>query len=272
MSSPCPSIADRPDRAEIDAALDAGTSLRAIALAHGISKTTLIRYRDSRQPQPDVAPPVRVRSRSRQAAHDADASRLQPGANPDVTDAAPCATEECDHLPPTEAKLREVAKLLAQGFSREEIAARYRVSPGTVTDWHRKIRENGVALVQTITAENIVATLLANSQQRSEMLARIAHRAEVSAPRVAIAAADGLRKEDQHIAAMADTLGVLDRFPVQGRDEQEDPDSLPSLFKELVRQLGPAIRGDACDDEGTLLNLTDIAGSLAGYGDAEPSP
>lgn len=259
MSSRCPAIADRPDRAEIDAALDAGTSLRSIALTYGISKTTLIRYRDSRQPQPDAAPVVRVRSRP----------APQP---PDAMEPAPCSPEECEHLPPTEAKLREVALLLAQGHSREEIAARYRVSAGTVTDWHRKIKENGTALVQTVTAENIVATLLANMQQRSTMLWRIANRAEIAAPRVAIAALDGLRKEDQHVAAMADNLGILDRFPVRGRDEQEDPDSLPSLFKELVRQLGPAIRGEACDDEGTLLDLTDIAGSLAGHGDAEPSP
>lgn len=266
MSAACPSIAERPDSGDIDAALDAGASLRSIALTFGISKTTLIRYRDSRQAQPSTTPPIRIRSRARPEA-------LPPEDAPHAIVAAPCAEEECEHLPPTEAKLREVAKLLAQGFSREEIATRYRVSPSTVTDWHRKIRENGVALVQTVTAENIVATLLANSQQRSAMLARIAHRAELSAPRVAIAAADGLRKEDQHIAAMADTLGILDRFPVRGRDEQEDPDSLPNMFREMIRQLGPAIRGEACDDDDTVLDLTDIAESLADHGDdAEPAP
>ncbi|WP_353182451.1 helix-turn-helix domain-containing protein [Bosea sp. (in: a-proteobacteria)] len=266
MSSRCPAIDNRTDRTEIDAALDDGASLRSVALTFGISKTTLIRYRDSRQPQPEAAPAIRVRSRSHPA--------LQPQEKPDAdaTEAPPCAPEECDHLTPTEARLRDVAKLLAQGFSREEIAARYRVSPGTVTDWHRKIRENGVALVHTVTAENIVATLLANSQQRSAMLARIAHRAEISAPRVAIAAADGLRKEDQHIAAMADTLGILDRFPVRVRDEQEDPDSLPNLFREMVRQLGPAIRGEACDEEGTVLDVTDIAESIVQVDDAEPAP
>ncbi|MCO5090877.1 helix-turn-helix domain-containing protein [Bosea sp. (in: a-proteobacteria)] len=264
MSSRPPSIAGHPDRDQIDALLDAGASLRSIALTHGISKTTLIRYRDSRQPQADAAPSVRVRTRP--------APQPQDEPDDDATEAPPCAPEECDHLTPTEARLRDVAQLLVQGYSREEIAARYRVTAGTVTDWHRKIKANGTALVHTVTAENIVATLLANSQQRSAMLARIAHRAEISAPRVAIAATDGLRKEDQHIAAMADTLGVLDRFPAQGRDEQEDPDSLPNLFREVVRQLGPAIRGEACDDDGSALDLTDIAESLVDHGEAEPAP
>lgn len=271
MSSRCPSIADRPDRAEIDAGLDAGASLRSIALSYGVSKTTLIRYRDSRQPQPDTRPAVRVRSRTRQPTQDADASHLQRGANPDVTEAPPCAPDECEHLSPTEAKLRDVAKLLAQGLSREEIAARYRVNPGTVTDWHRRIRENGVAQVQSVTAENVVATLLANMQQRSAMLWRIANKAEVAAPRVAIAALDGLRKEDQHVAAMADSLGVLDSFTAQ-REPEDDPDSLPNQFRELVRQLGPAIRGEMCDDDGTVLDLTDITESLVDHDKAEPAP
>lgn len=265
MSTRCPSIAERPDSEDIDAALDAGTSLRSIALSFGISKTTLIRYRDSRHALPSTTPTIRVRSRVHPEA-------VPPDDAHETIAAQRCAGEQHDNLPPTEAKLREVAKLLAQGFSREEIAARYRVNPSTVTDWHRKIKENGVALVQTVTAENIVATLLANSQQRSAMLARIAHRAEISAPRIAIAAADGLRKEDQHIAAMADTLGILDRFPVRGREEQEDPDSLPNMFREMIRQLGPAIRGEACDDEGTELDLTEVAESLADHGDAEPTP
>lgn len=259
-----PSIADRPDREEIDAALDAGTSLRSISLSYGISKTTLIRYRDSRQSRLDAAPSVRVRSRSRPAPE-------PPGGHSDEAEAAPCASEECDHLPPTEAKLREVAKLLAQGLSREEIAARYRVSAGTVTDWRRRIRENGVALVQTVTAENIVATLLANSQQRSAMLARIAHRAEMHAPRVAIAAADGLRKEDQHIAAMADTLGVLDRF-VASREPEDDTDSLPNLSRELVKQLGPLIHGEAFDGAAAVLDLSCVAESIVDRGDTEPAP
>ena len=184
---------------------------------------------------------------------------------------APCAPEECEHLPPTEAKLRDVAKLLAQGLSREEIAARYRVSAGTVTDWHRKIKENGTALVQTVTAENIVATLLANMQQRSTMLWRIANRAEIAAPRVAIAALDGLRKEDQHVAAMADTLGVLGRFSAPR--EQDDPESLPSMFRDLVREMAVLLRDEpGSEPNGHVLDLASIADSVADASDAEPAP
>lgn len=235
MSSRYSLIADRQDRAAIDAALDAGTSLRTIALAHSISKTTLIRYRDSRQHQSDVAPVVRVRSRSRP-------TPVRPGAQSEATDAAPCAPDECGHLSPTEAKLRDVAKLLAQGLSREEIATRYRVSVGTVTDWHRKIKENGIALVQSVTAENVVATLLTNMEQRSAALWRIANRAEIAAPRIAIAALDGLRKEDQHVAAMADTLGVLGRFKAQR--EEHDPESLPNMFRDYVREASALFRDE----------------------------
>lgn len=240
MSSRCHSIADRPDRAEIDAALDAGASLRSIALSYGVSKTTLIRYRDSRQPQPGAGLAVRVRSRPRSAPR-------SPAAHSDATGAAPCAPEECDCLPPTEAKLREVAKLLAQGFSREEIAARYRVTAGTVTDWHRRIKESGAALVQTVTAENVVATLLANMQQRSAMLWRIANKAEARAPRVAIAALDGIRKEDQHVAALADTLGVLDRFSPHLVDR--DPFSLSGRAKALFDEIEALVTGDLSSDE-----------------------
>lgn len=255
MSSRCPAIADRSDRAEIDAALDAGVSLRSIALTYGISKTTLIRYRDSRQSQPDAAPAVRVRTRTQPAP--------QPQEEPDAdaTEVPPCAHEECDHLTPTEAKLRDVAKLLAQGLSREEIAARYRVNPGTVTDWHRKIKESGTALVQTVTAENIVATLLTNMHQRSAVLWRIANRAEITAPRVAIAALDGLRKEDQHVAAMADTLGVLSRFSAPR--EQGDPESLPNMFRDLVRETSLLVDGSSTETIGDI---------VADLGETEPVP
>lgn len=239
MSTRAPSIAERPDSGDIDAALDAGTSLRSIALSFGISKTTLIRYRDNRHALPSTAPTIRVRS------------RIQPEAAPpedvhETMTAQPCAGEQHDNLPPTEAKLREVAKLLAQGLSREEIAARYRVSPGTVTDWHRKIKANEIALVHSVTAENIVATLLANGEKRSAALWRIASRCEITAPRAAIAAIDGLRKEDQHVAAMADSLGLLNRFPAPR--EHDDPESLPNLFRDIVAK-ATAISGEAWDAE-----------------------
>lgn len=233
-----PSIADRPDREEIDAQLDAGASLRGISLAHGVSKTTLIRYRNSRQHPPSTSPTRRVRLRSR---------RVTPAVASDMAEAVPCAPEDCELLVPTEAKLREVAKLLAQGHSREEIAARYRVSAGTVTDWHRRIKESGAALVQTVTAENVVATLLANMQQRSAMLWRIANKAEARAPRVAIAALDGIRKEDQHVAALADTLGVLDRF--SPHLVHNDPFSLSGRARALFDEIEALVTGDLISDE-----------------------
>lgn len=262
MCAACPSLADRPDIGDINAALDRGASLRSIALTFGVPKTTLIRYRDSRLAQGPIAPSVRVRVRPAPIKTPQEAS-------PDEA-MPPPATEECEQLPPTEAKLREVAKLLAQGFSREEIAVRFRVSAGTVTDWHRKIRENGVALVQTVTAENIVATLLSNSQQRTAMLARIAHRAEITAPRVAIAAAEGLRKEDQHIAALADSLGVLSRFPAQVRDELDDPNSVPNLFREMVRQAAETSPSET-DDKSFVLDFMSVGQGGGGADPAEPS-
>lgn len=267
MPSRTPSIAGHRDRDQIDALLDAGASLRSIALAHGVSKTTLIRYRDSRQLQPDAPPEARLRTRP------CPVPRPEDVAPPDTAEDAPCAPEEpCDHLSPTEARLRDVARLLAEGRSREEIAARYNVTAGTVTDWHRKIKENGVVLVRSVTAENIVATLLANSQQRSAMLARIAHRAEITAPRVAIAAADGLRKEDQHIAAMADTLGVLNRFPAQGQGEHDDPNSLPNLFREIVRDAAALSHGEPGEENGPTLELAAHADNIADDGQEQPAP
>jgi transposase-like protein len=261
-----PSIAGHTDRDQIDALLDAGASLRSIALTHGVSKTTLIRYRDSRQLQPDAPLVARVRTRP------CSAPQLQEApCAPEET--APCGPEEeCDHLSPTEARLRDVASLLAEGRSREEIAARYNVTAGTVTDWHRKIKDSGTALVRTVTAENVVATLLANREQRSAALWRIANRTEIAAPRVAIAALDGLRKEDQHIAAMADTLGVLNRFPAQGQDEHDGPDSLPNMFREMFREASTLIRGEPGEEDSPILELAALADSIAADGEEQAAP
>lgn len=103
--------------------------------------------------------------------------------------------------------------MLARGLSRAEIAEHYGVHVDTVSVWHRTIRERGTLRVKSTTAAQIIATLFHNQAQRTAALWAVAHDArDKGLPRVAVAALDGLRKEDRHVFDIAEGIGAFDHF------------------------------------------------------------
>jgi transposase-like protein len=120
MSRPTPcSITVHPDRVEIDHALDAGAPLRAIAEQHGVSRSTLARYKSARdhgrlrQEEPTPAAPVPVQSIAPQVQED-DAP--------------------ADHVE----RLRKILTMSAMRVGQAQMAREFNVAPApSVCGWPR---------------------------------------------------------------------------------------------------------------------------------------
>lgn len=249
MSSRC-TICGRADRSAVDADLASGVgSLATIAARYGLSKTSLIRHRDRHiaenlHPVSNTAAenrPLRIHHRARPIVAEPVPDHCEAAA-PDDAEIIP---GPCENIEPSVARLREVANMLARGLSRAEIAEHYGVHVDTVSVWHRTIRERGILRVKSTTAAQIIATLFHNQAQRTAALWAVAHDArDKGLPRVAVAALDGIRKEDRHVFDIAEGIGVFDHFKLTPEEASESrPSFISTQGKAELAFMADAIAG-----------------------------
>lgn len=205
------SIEGHPNRHDIEVALQAGESLRSIAYKFSVTASSLFRFKSSLnregaethgQTQPS-APPIRVRTR-------------------------PPPQADGPLLEPTEARLRDVSWMKAKGATRAEIASRYRVTEGTVSEWLRRARESGLNRVRGLTKEDILATVFEAHEVRMAELKALYETAKGAGDRRA--ALDALKlwqAGDRHMIDMAHDLGIL------AREAPTSPDADDELIQEV---------------------------------------
>lgn len=248
------SIARHPLRVDIEAALRSGESLRTIANRFDVSRSALFRFKDTlpgpttetagRMPPPVL--PVRTRSRP-----------------PDPADDA--------MLPPDEARLRDVSWMRAKGASRAEIAAKYRVTENTVSEWLRRARERGLNRVRSITRDEVVATVFEDHEIRMAEIKTLFDTAKASGDRrSAIEALKLWQTGDRHKIDMARDLGVFEGPAVLGAAPAGDNSSHAAMANILMgiqtlatsddkKQLADEIRARTAEAQAQRLGATTTA-------------
>jgi transposase-like protein len=212
---PC-GITVHPDRVEIDHALDAGVPLRAIAERHGVSRSTLARYKSTRD-----------RGRLRQ-------EDPTPAAQVPVQPVAPQVQEDdapADHVE----RLRKILTMSAMRVGQAQMAAEFNVAPRTVRAWLAEARRLKLRVLSEFDAvAHQSDAIFALDVAKSEAM-KMLFRAKANNDEPACAAAlSQLRAVIREQIELTDKLGGFQGAATIKHEKSPDEESADSL-REMAR-------------------------------------
>jgi transposase-like protein len=233
MTIPC-GITVHPDRVEINHALDAGVPLRAIAEQHGVSRSTLARYKSMRDhgrlhPEPTPAPPAPV--------------PVQP-----VAPQAPQAVADDDGPADHVERLRKILTMSAMRVGQAQMAREFNVAPRTIRLWLAEARRRKLKVLSEFDAlAHLSDAIFALDVAKSEAM-KMLFRAKANNDEPAVAAAlSQFRAVIREQIELTDKLGGFQAGAGAITIKTEKSEAEESAI--LLRQMAMAyLRGEFDDD------------------------
>ncbi|RDJ21996.1 hypothetical protein DWF00_27130 [Bosea caraganae] len=222
-------VCRHPDRIAIEAALEAGRSLRAVAADYpGLNRNSLHRHRTEHMT----------------SAPTGEAAASIPNTAPQSFPAPPTVRRRT--RPIDEAQRLDIAlRMKARGCTRADIARALNVHPSTVGEIVRRATDNAVERVRAQTIEELVSEHRAERHARVQALHAVLDGATLrNDARTIVEVIRELRHEAKEDREWMRELGAFDRFRVHvavDRDKapgQEGAEFMQEALREMVTAFG----------------------------------